>query len=70
MADTWLEHREDTEMSSLGFDERFGLIVDAEAIARENRRLTRRLQEAKLRIPSACVEAVIFRPIGSHGFRA
>lgn len=61
MADTWLEHREDSEMSSLSFDERFGLIVDAEAIARENRRLTRRLQEAKLRIPSACVEDIEHR---------
>ncbi len=57
-ADTWLEHQQDAQVGSLSFDEGLGLLVDAETIARENRRLTRRLQEAKLRITTACVEDI------------
>lgn len=56
MADTWLEQQRSTDIESLGFDERFGLLVDAEHMHRENRRLTRRLNEAKLRVGQACVE--------------
>ena len=58
MANTWLEHQQDAQIGGLSFDERLGLLVDAETIARENRRLTRRLQEAKLRINTACVEDI------------
>jgi DNA replication protein DnaC len=35
-----------------------GLLVDAEYQARDNRRLTRLLKDAQLRIPNACVEDV------------
>jgi DNA replication protein DnaC len=58
MAGAWLEQQKDPEMTNLAFDERFGLIVDVEHLARHNRRLARRLSEAKLRIPSACVEDI------------
>ncbi len=61
MADTWLEHQRDPQMGSLDFDERLGLLVDAESLSRENRRLARRLREAKLRITSACVEDIEHR---------
>jgi DNA replication protein DnaC len=61
MADTWLEHQRDPQMNSLDFDERFGLLIDAESLARENRRLTRRLQEARLRITTACIEDIEHR---------
>lgn len=44
--------------SELSFEERFALLVDAEWNARENRRLTRLLQEAKLKIPQACLEDI------------
>ena len=40
------------------FDERLGLLVDAEWLARENKRLTRALQEAKLKLTHACIEAI------------
>ena len=40
------------------FDERFGLLVDAEWLARENKRLARALREAKLKLPHACIEAI------------
>ncbi len=56
MADTWLEQQRSTDIAALGFDERFGLLVDAEYIHRENRRLARRLKEAKLRQNAACIE--------------
>ena len=56
MAATWIAQQKDTELSSLGFDERFALIVDAEFLARDNRRVARRLKDAQLRIPMACLE--------------
>jgi len=62
MADAWTAQQKDTKVGSLGFDERFGLIVDAEHMARDNRRLTRLLKDAGLRIPSACIEDVRISP--------
>jgi DNA replication protein DnaC len=56
MADAWLEQQGAADTRQLGFDERFGMLVDAEQIYRENRRLTTRLKQAKLRVGSACVE--------------
>lgn len=44
----------------LSFAERFGLLVDREWNWREDRRVKRLLQEAKLRLP-ACVENIDFR---------
>jgi len=47
--------------SALGLEERIGLLVDREWTEREARRLTRRLQLAKLRDRQACVEDIDFR---------
>ena len=58
MATAWTEQQQHAEASSLGFDDRFGLLVDAEWLARENKRLARALQEAKLKLPHACIEAI------------
>ena len=46
---------------TLGFEERFGLLVDQESTHRENRRLQRLLKLAKLR-ETACVEDIDYRP--------
>lgn len=46
--------------SDLSFEERLGLLVDKEHLLRENRRLTRRFQEARLKV-RAQVEDVDFR---------
>ena len=54
----WSEQRKNPAHAELGFDERFGLLVDAEALYRENRRLKRVLREAKLRLSHACVEGI------------
>lgn len=48
MADEWLRQRQDPGQAPLAFDERLALLVDAEWLARDNRRFTRRLQEARL----------------------
>jgi DNA replication protein DnaC len=45
-------------MTGLAFDERFGLLVDAEWIDRQNKRLARNLREAKLRLSDACIEGI------------
>lgn len=45
----------------LSFEERFSMLVDQEATLREDRRLTRLLQAAKLK-ENACVEDIDFRP--------
>lgn len=62
MAAAWIEQHKQPDVASLSFDERFGLLVDAEWLDRENRRLTRRLQEAKLKFGQACVEDVDYPP--------
>lgn len=58
MAAAWIEQQKNAKMPGLEFDERFGLLVDAEYMARDNRRLQRRLKEAQLRLPEACIEDV------------
>ena len=58
MAATWTAQQQDASCTQLGFDERFGLLVQAEWLARENLRLTRTLKAAKLKLSQACVEAI------------
>lgn len=56
MAMTWEEQEKDPKLRELEFGERFGLLVEAEHRARDNRRMARLLKQADLRIPEACVE--------------
>jgi DNA replication protein DnaC len=58
MADAWQAQQRDTAAGTLSFDERFAMLVDAEYLARDNRRLARLLKDAELRIPEACLEDV------------
>ena len=62
MADAYLAHQQDTTLSALSFDERFSMLVDAEHLYRDNRALARRLTEAKLRMPQACLEDLDYAP--------
>jgi DNA replication protein DnaC len=62
MASGYVEQQQKSEVTALGFDERFGLLVDVEYLARENKRLGRRLREAKLRLSQACVEDIDYPP--------
>jgi len=50
------------EVSRMAFEERLGLLLDAEMTLRENRRIERLLKMAKLRETTACLEDLDFRP--------
>jgi len=59
MAAAWSEQQhKHGDLASLSFDERFGLLVDAEWLHRQNKRLSRYLAEAKLRLSQACIEDI------------
>jgi len=58
MAAAWEEQQLSADVVALSFDERFAMLVEAESCARENKRVTRALKEAKLRINQACIEDV------------
>ena len=62
MADAYVAQHQDAAMAALAFDERFGMLVDAERLFRDTRALTRRLKEAKLRLPQACLEDLDYAP--------
>jgi DNA replication protein DnaC len=59
MATGLVQQREHPDYTGLSFEERLGLLVDAELLQRQNRRLERVLKAAKLR-SSAVVEDVDF----------
>jgi DNA replication protein DnaC len=62
MTTAWIAQRADPSMNELSFDERLALLVDAETLARDNKRLQKLLHDAKLRIPAACMEDVDLGP--------
>ena len=48
--------------SSLGFEERLGLIIDAEWNRRQKNKLARLIEKAHFSIPSACIEGIEYIP--------
>ncbi len=58
MAEAWAQQQSSSDVSGLSFDERLGLLIDAEWLARENKRLARLLRDAKLRLGAACTEDI------------
>ena len=60
MANGLIEQQTNAASLHLSFEERLGLLVDQELTYRDNRRLTRLLQSAKLR-ETACVEDIDYR---------
>lgn len=58
LAAAWTDQQKSSETARLSFDERLGLLVDAEWLSRENKRLARCLKEAKLKMSQACVEGI------------
>lgn len=58
MAEAWAEQQRKPEFTGLGFDERFGMLVEAEKTHRLNRRIGRNLDEAKLKHSRACIEDI------------
>ena len=57
MADAFAQQLQQPDTHALSFEERFSLLVDRELTERENRRLTRLLQLARLK-QQACVEDI------------
>lgn len=57
MADALAKQADTPELNQLSFDDRFGLLVDAEYSTRENEKLKTRLKQASLR-QNACLEDV------------
>lgn len=55
MCDALQEQLEQPDINQLSFDERLALLVERECIMRENRRLTTRLRQARLKV-SSCLE--------------
>lgn len=58
MATAFAEQQTNAAAMSLSFDERFALLVDREYTWRENRRVSRLLLTAKLKVSQACIEDV------------
>ena len=61
MAEAFKQQADMPEAAKLSFDERFGLLVDAEFSDRDNAAFCRRMKAAKLR-QEACVEDLDFEP--------
>jgi DNA replication protein DnaC len=55
MAQGIVEQREQPDYASLSFEDRLGLLVDRELLARGNRRLARMLRSARLKLPAVRV---------------
>lgn len=58
MAASFQKQLADSATSELSFEDRFGLLVDAEWTARKNNRLTRLIRKADYAFPNACLEDI------------
>ena len=58
MAQAFREQLKGTNISELSFEERFGLVVDAEWTARKNNRLSRLIKNAGFAFNDACIENI------------
>lgn len=62
MAAEYLRQSELPAMSALEFDERLGMMADAEWLSRDNNRIKKLIKEANLRFSAACLADVDYRP--------
>ena len=62
MAAAFKKQIEDKAMADLSFDERVGLMVDAEWTSRKNNRLARLIRSAGFAMPEACIEDIEYHP--------
>ena len=61
MAASYRQQMNDSGITKLSFDERFGLLVDTEWTTRKNNRLNRLIRSADFPISGACVEDIEYR---------
>src|SRR2546427_9344364 len=64
MATAFDHQRSASKYAELAFDDRFGLLVDTEWTAREQRKLAQRLRNAKLRYPASLEDVDFSTPRG------
>ncbi len=62
MAQAFKDQLTNSDMTSLSFEERFGLLVDTEWTGRKNNHLLRLVKSADYAIPGACVEDIEYLP--------
>jgi len=62
MAAEYLRQSETPSMDALSFDERVGMMIDAEWLSKENSRIQKLTKDAKLRYPTACFADIDYRP--------
>ena len=62
MATSFRNQLDDSAFAELSFEERVGLMVDAEWISRRNNRLTRLIRNAGFSMPEACLEDIEYLP--------
>jgi len=60
MAEAFAEQLQQSAIAELSFEERFGLLVDRQWIFKEDRRMKRLLQNARLRV-AACIEDIDYK---------
>lgn len=61
MLEAFQEQLQAPDINCLSFDERFALLLEREYLVRENRKLTNRLRQAKLK-EEACIEDIDYSP--------
>ena len=61
MAEEYRKQMQNPEISSLSFDERFGLLVDSEWVARQNKRLANLVRKAGMKY-NCEIEEIIYSP--------
>ena len=62
MAASFQKQLNDSAVAELSFEDRFGLLVDAEWTARKNNRLKRLIRKADFTFPGACLEDMEYHP--------
>ncbi len=58
MIEAWEAHSGNPQMQGLSFDERLGMLVDAQHLSVHNKRIHRARKEAKLRLHTATMEGI------------
>ena len=58
MADAFRIQQSDKSMKEVSFEDRFGMLVDAEYISRKNNRLKRLIHNAGFEQPDACIAGI------------
>ena len=60
MGDKLRKMADDPSYDEMTFEERVKVLIDAEASARRDRKVAKLVREARFKLPSACVEDVLY----------